>query len=191
MRPIYRSFEWFETHYRIVLLVALVLLAALAWQAPKLKFDASADSLVLQGDTSLEYSREIAKRYGSEDFLLVTYEPRGELFSRPVLARMAQLRDELAQVASVSSVTSILDVPLLYSPKVSLNEISDGLPTLADEQVDIALAAQDTIKNFFGSLVIFTDHPFQLGDRILSVTISRFSGATSFDTSPPISSSRS
>lgn len=31
----------------------------------------------------------------------------------------------------------------------------------------VALAAQDTIKNFFGSLVIFADHPFQLGDRIV------------------------
>lgn len=30
----------------------------------------------------------------------------------------------------------------------------------------VALAAQDTIKNFFGSLVIFADHPFQLTDRI-------------------------
>ena len=29
-----------------------------------------------------------------------------------------------------------------------------------------ALAAQDTIKNLFGSLVIFTDKPFALGDRI-------------------------
>jgi MscS family membrane protein len=32
----------------------------------------------------------------------------------------------------------------------------------------VALAAQDTIKNFFGSLVIFADHPFQLGDRIVA-----------------------
>jgi MscS family membrane protein len=31
----------------------------------------------------------------------------------------------------------------------------------------IALAAQDTIKNFFGSLVIFADHPFQLGERVV------------------------
>ncbi|MCU0857024.1 MAG: mechanosensitive ion channel family protein [Pontiellaceae bacterium] len=31
----------------------------------------------------------------------------------------------------------------------------------------VALAAQDTIKNFFGSLVIFADHPFLLGDRII------------------------
>ncbi len=30
----------------------------------------------------------------------------------------------------------------------------------------VALAAQDTLKNFFGSIVIFSDHPFQVGDRI-------------------------
>jgi len=30
----------------------------------------------------------------------------------------------------------------------------------------VALAAQDTIKNFFGSLVIFADRPFQMGDSI-------------------------
>jgi MscS family membrane protein len=31
----------------------------------------------------------------------------------------------------------------------------------------VALAAQETIKNFFGSLVIFADKPFELGERII------------------------
>ena len=31
----------------------------------------------------------------------------------------------------------------------------------------IALAAQDTIKNFFGSIVLFIDKPFEMGDRIV------------------------
>jgi hypothetical protein len=147
MRPIYRSFEFFEAHYKIVLLLASLLLVALAWQAPKLKFDASADALVLQGDTSLDYSREIGKRYGSEDFLLVTYEPNGDLFSPAVLDRLMQLRDQLAQLESVSSVTSILDVPLLYSPKISLSNIADGLPSLADARVDRSLAAQEFLHS--------------------------------------------
>lgn len=30
----------------------------------------------------------------------------------------------------------------------------------------IALAAQDTVKNFFGSVVLFVDKPFEIGDRI-------------------------
>ncbi len=32
-----------------------------------------------------------------------------------------------------------------------------------------ALAAQDTIKNFFGSVMIFVDRPFQIGDWIVTV----------------------
>ena len=30
-----------------------------------------------------------------------------------------------------------------------------------------ALAAQDTLKNFFGSLALFTDRPFQIGERVV------------------------
>src|SRR5690606_10321823 len=30
----------------------------------------------------------------------------------------------------------------------------------------IALAAQDTVKNFFGSIMIFLDKPFQIGDWV-------------------------
>jgi MscS family membrane protein len=33
--------------------------------------------------------------------------------------------------------------------------------------IAIALAAQDSIKNIFGSLVLFTDKPFELGDRVV------------------------
>lgn len=31
----------------------------------------------------------------------------------------------------------------------------------------VALAAQDTLKNFFGSLALFTDKPFQIGERVV------------------------
>ncbi|MFC1643612.1 mechanosensitive ion channel family protein [Chlamydiota bacterium] len=35
----------------------------------------------------------------------------------------------------------------------------------------VALASQDTLKNFFGSIVIFADRPFNIGDRILVESI--------------------
>lgn len=38
----------------------------------------------------------------------------------------------------------------------------------------VALAAQDTIKNFFGSVTVLTDKPFELGDFI---SIDKYSGA--------------
>jgi predicted RND superfamily exporter protein len=57
----------------ITLLVTVLILGWLASHLPNFKLDASADSLVLEGDKDLEYSRQITKRYGSEEFLLVGY----------------------------------------------------------------------------------------------------------------------
>lgn len=147
MRLANKVFQLLIAHYKWVLFLQVVLLGWLAYQAQFVRFDAGADSLVLEGDTALDYSREIGERYGKEDFLLVTYAPMGDLFSDDTLQRIANLRDELAEVQTVSSVVSILDVPLLYSPPITVSRIRDGLPTLADADTDRALAAQEFINS--------------------------------------------
>jgi len=118
----------------LVLLLVALLLGALATQLPKIRFDASADALVLEGDRDLEFFREVAEEYGSEEFLVVTYQPRAPLLDDASLLPLARLRDELAALPGVSAVTSILDVPLLQSPPVTLSEVTggDGLPTLGN-----------------------------------------------------------
>ncbi|MBP7275550.1 MAG: mechanosensitive ion channel family protein [Kiritimatiellae bacterium] len=55
---------------------------------------------------------------------------------------------QVAQILSGSSVTSLL--------------AGLGVGGLA-----VALAAQDTIKNFFGSLVLLADKPFEIGQRVV------------------------
>lgn len=73
-------------------------------------------------------------------------------------------------------------VPLLRKVLKTFVVIVGGLFILDNLEFDItgliagisigglafALAAQDTIKNFFGSLMIFVDRPFQVGDWITS-----------------------
>lgn len=46
--------------------------------------------------------------------------------------------------------------------------VSSVLAGLGIGGVAVALAAQDTIANFFGSVMIFTDRPFQVGDWIVT-----------------------
>ena len=121
---------------KVVCVVLVLLTVLLGSQIPNTKFDASSDSLVLEGDKDLEYSREVAATYGSEDFLLVTYAPKADLYSDEQLTHLAKLRDELLTVETVSSVSSVLDVPLLYSPKISLTDISSNLTTLSTPGVD-------------------------------------------------------
>ena len=104
---------------------------------PEFELDASADSLVLENDTSLKYYRGVREQYGSDDFLIVTYSPQEALFSEQVLADITRLRDELNNLEQVASVISLLDVPLVDSPPMTLAEISRGVRTLESEDVDI------------------------------------------------------
>ncbi|MBT8435683.1 MAG: MMPL family transporter [Gammaproteobacteria bacterium] len=110
---------------------------------PDFELDASADSLVLENDASLKSYRSIRDQYGSDDFLIVTYSPQQPLFSESVLADITQLRDELAQLEQVDNVISMLDVPLVDSPPMTLAEISRKARTLESDDVDIELAEQE------------------------------------------------
>ena len=64
-------------HPWLMLALVALMVAAAATQLPRIKLDASADSLMLQGDPSLELFRETGERYTSEDFLLITWQPPG------------------------------------------------------------------------------------------------------------------
>lgn len=130
-----------------VLLSILVLTIGLASQLAHLKIDASSDALTLEYDKDLDYFREISKRYQSGDFLVVTYTPNGELMSDSTLNHLQRLRDELLTVEGVSSANSILDVPLLYSPKLSLLDVAKGIKTLSDEGVDRSMATDEFLNS--------------------------------------------
>lgn len=124
------------------LLFMLVIVAAFATQLHKIKLDASADSLLLQGDPSLEFFREVGREYSSEEFLLITWQPHAELLAPESLEPLARMAQELGELEGVSSVVSVLDVPLLESPPVSLGDITSGrsLPTLSDPDTSRELA---------------------------------------------------
>ena len=67
-----------------VLLSVFLLTLFLGWNAQQFRMDASADSLVVEGDADLEYSRVINSRYGAGDFVFVTYAPNLGLFTPPL-----------------------------------------------------------------------------------------------------------
>ncbi|WP_226666024.1 efflux RND transporter permease subunit [Microbulbifer aggregans] len=142
----------------VLMLVALLTVIAAAG-LPRFKLDASADSLTLETDDSLDFFREISERYNSGDFLVVTYRYKnGDLFSDESLATMRRLQDELAMVEGVSGVQSILNVPLLYSPKLSITEVADGIRTLSSPGVDRELARKEFLESpIYKDLILSAD----------------------------------
>ena len=129
--------------------LVLIPVAFFASYVPDLKLDASAESIILEHDEALKYYRASRKIYGSDDFLIVVYTPRDDLFAPSSLAHLKKLRDELAGMDSVETVLSILDVPLVNSPKVSLAELRDGkgIRTLETPGTDRKLAKKEFLES--------------------------------------------
>lgn len=130
-------------HPAITLFATLVLIAVLAVFIPQFRLDASADSLVLENDQDLNYYRAIRARYGSDDYLVITYSPEAGLFDPGTLDDIEQLKAEILAVDRVDSIMSILDVPLINSPRKTLDDIQNHTPTLRDGKTDIKLAEME------------------------------------------------
>ncbi|MBA6413081.1 MMPL family transporter [Parahaliea sp. F7430] len=142
------------------LVIVAVLLLAAGSQLSKIKLDASADSLMLQGDPALDFFREVSSEYSAEDFLLITWQPEAALLSDASLDPLKRMADELRELDGVSSVLTVWDVPLLESPPVTLSEItsSDPLPSLRDAGVDRDLALKEfTSSPIYSELLVSRD----------------------------------
>lgn len=160
---IFRSF--FDLYLRVVtqspklvLLVIALLTIGLAAGLPNFKLDASAESLTLEHDTDLDYFRKIAKDYSSGDFLVVTFNPHDDLFSEASLDLLASLSDELGKVPNVSSMNTILNVPLLYSGNQGLTEIVNNPLYLRSPGLDKAKAKEEFLTSpIYKNLILSPD----------------------------------
>ena len=141
------------------ILAVIIVAIAMAFGLPNFKLDASADSLTLENDTSLAYFRESLQRYGSSDFLVVTYTPyKGDLFDDENLNTLAEIRDELKTIKGVETVTSMLDVPLLYSPKVPVSKLKEDPRTLLQKDTDRNMAKTEFLESpIYRDLILSKD----------------------------------
>ena len=159
--PVLRGYDRLVLkHPGLSLLLVLLLVCGFATQLEKIKLDASADSLLLQGDPSLEFFRKVSREYSSEEFLLITWQPAADLLAVESLQPMGRMAQELRRLPGVSSVVTILDVPLLSSPPVSLTDITSGKPlaTLSTPGIDKALAIKElTTSPIYADLLVSRD----------------------------------
>jgi predicted RND superfamily exporter protein len=144
---------------RPLLVIALVLITAagFGYYGQYFRLDASADSLMLEGDKDLEYSREINAIYGISESVIIAYTPlNAPLFSRPTLERMESLRQELLKIDRVSGVDSILNVPIFLD--TPLTGISEDYLTLNDAEIDLEVAREELVNSpVFRNAVVSPD----------------------------------
>lgn len=79
----------------------------------------------------------------------------------------SKMDDMLAPIISKSLKATVVVLAIVQIAQIlSGKEVTSILAGLGIGGLAFALAAQDTIKNFFGSMVLLADKPFEIGDRI-------------------------
>ena len=155
---IYRYSNFVITKPLIILAWVFLIIFLASQGIANFKLDASSDALVLEGDLALKKYRENEEEFGDSSFLIVTYEPNNELFTKEALSTLEEIEQKLSNIDGVDSVLSLLDAPIFFQPKVSLTEVSDNLKDLTTEGIDLKLAKDEIINNpIYKDLIISAD----------------------------------
>ncbi|MCY4277963.1 MAG: MMPL family transporter [Gammaproteobacteria bacterium] len=144
---------------RAVLLFGALLAVLAALYSTRFSFDASAETLVVEGDANFAAYERITETFTGDDFLLITFAPHdGVLLSDANIEVFERLQTRIAATGGISSVFSLLDVPLLKSPPVPITELAAGLKTLRSDDVDHELAIEELRNSpLFRELLISGD----------------------------------
>ena len=143
---------------KLTILVLFLLLVSFGYYSKDFKLDASSDTLLLENDPDLKYLREVTNRYGSKEFLILTYTPEEAMNSEKSLNNLLSLKYKIQSLDWVYSVITLLDVPLLNNSDSPLAERLQNFTTLKSENVDIEKGVEEILNSpVFKNFVISED----------------------------------
>jgi uncharacterized protein len=119
-----------------IFLLLVIALLSFGYFSKDFRLDASSDTLLIEGDPDLEYLREVSQRYGSKEFLVLTYTPNERMMSESSINNLLSIKYKIQSLDWVHSVVTLLDVPLLDNDDTPLQERLQNLKTLKDKKVD-------------------------------------------------------
>lgn len=158
--------NWLKEFYRDHILKHTFITAAVVFAiigmvgsfAANFRMDASADSLVLENDQSLEFYRKVKKQYGTDDYLFITFRPKEPLFTDKSIKQLKSLKEQLKSLPDVETVISLVDAPIFDVNNVSLANIENDLYFIEDPGVDLEAARRDLLNiNLYKNLLISHD----------------------------------
>ena len=141
-----------------IFILLLITLLSFGYFSKDFRLDASSDTLLIEGDPDLEYLKEITERYGSKEYLVLTYTPNKGMVTESSINNLLSLKYKIQSLDWVHSVITLLDIPLLNNSEASLNERLENFKTLKDESVDIERGFKEILNSpVFKNFVISED----------------------------------
>ena len=121
---------------KLILFLLIFALLGFGYFSKDFRLDASSDTLLIEGDPDLKYLREITERYGSKDFLVLTYTPKDVMTTESSINNLLSLKYKIQSLDWVHNVITLLDIPLLNSTDKTLTERLQNFSTLKSEGID-------------------------------------------------------
>ncbi len=143
LKRLYRNFIIRHTVVSFVTVMAVIVIVAS--HGSDFRMDASADSLVLENDQSLEFYRKVKKKYGTDDYLFITFTPKADLFSKESIAHLIELRSRIDALPEVETVISLIDAPIFDPETVSLGNIENDIYFIKDKTDQLEKAKKDIL----------------------------------------------
>ena len=119
-----------------IFILLIIALLSFGYFSKDFRLDASSDTLLIDGDPDLKYLKEITERYGSKEFLVLTYSPNEGMITDSSINNLLSLKYKIQSLDWVHNVVTLLDIPLLDNSDAPLQERLENFKTLKDEDVD-------------------------------------------------------
>jgi len=121
---------------KVIFVILLLTIVSFGYYTKDFRLDASSETLLIEGDPDLIYLKEVRERYGSKDFLILTYTPNEGMIADSSINNLLSLKYKIQSLNWVHSVITLLDIPLLDNSDLPLQERLESFKTLKDEDVD-------------------------------------------------------
>ena len=141
-----------------VFAILLIILITFGYFSKDFRLDASSETLLIDGDPDLKYLQEISNRYGSKEFLILTYSPKEGMITDNSINNLLSLKYKIQSLNWVHSVITLLDIPLLNNSQAPLQERLENFKTLKDDDVNRDRGFKEIISSpVFRNFVISED----------------------------------
>jgi len=141
-----------------IFLLLIITLLSFGYFTKDFRLDASSETLLIEGDPDLKYLKEINKRYGSKEFLIITYTPNEGMITESSVNNLLSLKYKIQSLDWVHNVVTLLDIPLLSNSEAPLQDRLENFKTLKDEGVDKERGFKEILNSpVFRNFVISED----------------------------------
>ena len=107
---------------KVIFVLLIIAILSFGYYSKNFRLDASSETLLIEGDPDLAYLEEVSERYGSKEFLILTYTPNEGMATDSSINNLLSLKYKIQSLNWVHSVITLLDIPLLNNSEAPLQE---------------------------------------------------------------------